>query len=77
MSDKRPYFVEVDHKGCNACHAERTWGVATIGANGKLEFLLGESWGDEEHALDICNWLNDAFEAGFEKAKPAGRVQKR
>ena len=56
-----PYFIEVDVNGCEHCSGGRMWTVVGPGDIG-----IGQSWGDEEHAQDIADLMNMAFDAGRE-----------
>lgn len=56
---EEPYFVEVDQNGCKHCGAGKNYTV--IGPDG---YALSQSWGDEEDASDIAEWLNEAYYHG-------------
>lgn len=60
------YFVVCDSSegACNHCHRGSFWTIAHK-ENGE-EIGIGQSWGDQEVAQDICDLMNMAYDAGQE-----------
>jgi hypothetical protein len=54
-----PYFIEIEKAPCDKCGGGKTWNV--IGPNGQA---LSTSWSDEEHAQDVADECNSAFDLG-------------
>lgn len=59
-----PYYLEVEDEGCKTCGAARTWTIVCPGNVG-----IGTSWEDQEHATELCEMLNDAYENGVQAGK--------
>jgi len=53
------YQVEVDRNGCERCGAGKYWVIVANGVAG------GTSYENEEETAELCNDLNEAFEAGI------------
>ena len=62
---QRPYKTSIadGSTGCKACGAGAMFTVTQHTPDGDVE-VLGESFRDEDLANSICEWMNDAFEAG-------------
>jgi hypothetical protein len=61
---KNPFKVEKDVSGCPQCGHGDMWTI--VGPHGTQ---IGQSWGDQELVEDICQYMNEAFEAGLETSK--------
>ncbi len=69
MNDKKPFYrVELADKdsGCNACGHGQMWTL--VHGEGDDEEQVHTSWGDREFVDDLCDLMNDAYEAGQENA---------
>lgn len=64
-TEDNPYFIEVCNNGCPHCGAGRTWNI--VRPDG---MALSVSYGDEEEASDLAEWLNDAYARGKSAGKP-------
>jgi len=58
------FKVVTDTEGCNKCGAGKTWTIA--GTND--EIAIGYSFGEQEEADDLCEWMNMAYQAGRDDA---------
>jgi hypothetical protein len=58
------YRVVAEPGGCEHCGHEKLWTIVHD-ENGE-EVGEGSSWGDQEHAQDICDLMNMAYDRGQE-----------
>lgn len=62
------YRVEQDDLGgespCKHCGHGQFWTI--VSGTGETEVGVGTSWGDQSLAVDICDLMNDAYDAGRE-----------
>lgn len=56
---RKPYYKEIDTKGCSKCKHERSWMI--IDPNG---IGSSSSWFDEEFVDDLVDMLNRAYTLG-------------
>jgi hypothetical protein len=66
MSERKQFRVErwSGEKACEHCGHGATWTIVFGEGDGLTE--IGQAWEDFELVEDICDLMNDAFEAGRE-----------
>jgi len=63
-NEEQFYRVEAAEGGCEHCGHDKFWDIVFT-ENGET-CATGQSWGDKEHAEDICDLMNMAYDRGQE-----------
>lgn len=64
MADHYRVELSAGDEGCAHCGQGQQWTV--VSGQGEEAIEIGTSWGDKEHAEDICDLMNMAYDAGKE-----------
>lgn len=75
--EPRHYRVVEDDfsDGCKHCGHGKHWTISS--GEGEDEIATGTSWGDRSLADDICDLMNDAYEAGRAQTESSAEPEHR